>query len=53
MSANHYRERPANRSGPFELVTEVVNRHVVVTCFRVLSELPTSCNPRFWPKNAV
>ena len=33
-------------SGSQELVTELVSRHVVVTCFRVLSELPTGCNPR-------
>ena len=36
-----------------KLVTELVSRHVVVTCFRVLSDLPTSGNPRFWPKNAM
>lgn len=39
--------------GPEELVTELVSRHLVVTCYRVLSDLRVSCNPRFWPKNAL
>jgi F-type H+-transporting ATPase subunit beta len=36
-----------------ELVTELVSRHLVVTCYRVVSDLRLSCNPRFWPKNAL
>jgi len=36
-----------------ELVTELVSRHSVVTCYRVLSDLRLSCNPRFWPQNAM
>jgi F-type H+-transporting ATPase subunit beta len=36
-----------------ELVTELVSRHLVVTCYRVLSDLLPTCNPRFWPKNAL
>jgi hypothetical protein len=36
-----------------ELVTELVSRHLVVTGYRVLSDLLLSCNPRFGPKNAL
>ncbi len=36
-----------------ELVTELVSRHLVVTCYRVVSDLLPTCNPRFWPKNAI
>ena len=36
-----------------ELVTELVSRHLVVTCYRVVSDLRTTCNPRFRPKNAL
>jgi len=36
-----------------EWVTEWVSRHVVVTCYRVLSDLSTTCNPRFRLKNAI
>ena len=36
-----------------ELVTELVSRHLVVTCYRVVSDLLPTCNPRFWPKSAI
>ena len=36
-----------------ELVTELVSRHLVVTCYRVVSDLLPTCNPRFWPKDAL
>ena len=36
-----------------ELVTELVSRHLVVTCYRVVSDLLPTCKPRFWPKNAL
>ena len=36
-----------------ELVTELVSRHLVVTSYRVVSDLLPTCNPRFWPKNAM
>jgi len=36
-----------------EWVTEWVSRHVVVTCYRLLSDLPTTCKPRFASKNGV
>jgi hypothetical protein len=28
---------------PAQLVTELVSRHVVVTCYQLLSDLPTAC----------
>jgi deoxyribodipyrimidine photolyase-related protein len=32
----------------------MVSRHLVVTCYEVgLSDLRVSCNPRFWPENAL
>ena len=30
-----------------ELVTELVSRHLVGACYRVLSDLPTTSKPRF------
>ena len=49
-------ERPSGGREPIarrrELVTELVSRHLVVTCYRVLSDLLPTCNPRFWPKSA-
>ena len=38
---------------PDDWVTEWVSRQVVVTCYWVLSDLSTTCNPRFRPKNAM
>jgi probable HAF family extracellular repeat protein len=34
-------------------VTEWVSRHVVVACYRLLSDLSSTCNPRFCPENAM
>jgi len=34
-------------SASLHSVAELVSRHMVVTCFRVLGGLPSSCNPRF------
>ena len=36
-----------------ELVTELVSRHLVVTCYRVVSDMLPTCNPRFRPKNKI
>ena len=36
-----------------ELVTELVSRHVVVTCYRVVSDLLLTCKPHFWPKKRL
>ena len=36
-----------------ELVTELVSRHVVVACYQLLSDLPTTCKSRFGRKNAL
>ena len=36
-----------------ELVTELVSRHLVVICYRVVSDLLPTCNPRFCPKYAL
>ena len=33
-----------------KLVTELVSRHLVVTCYRVVSDLLPTCKPRFRPK---
>ena len=37
----------AGRVDHEELVTELVSRHLVVACYRVLSDLLPTCNPRF------
>ena len=36
-----------------ELVTELVSRHVVVTCYRLLSDLLSTCKSHFHAKNAL
>jgi len=36
-----------------ELVTELVSRHLVVTCYRVVSDLLPTCNPHLRPKNTL
>ena len=37
----------------YELVTELVSRHVVVTCYRVLSDLLPTCKPHFCQTNTL
>ena len=36
-----------------QLVTELVSRHMVVTCYGLLSDLLTTCKRHFGPKNAL
>lgn len=54
--ADHIRSPPASslervRVGAW--VTKWVSRHVVATCFRLLNDLPATCDPCFRPKNAA
>lgn len=36
-----------------KMVTELVSRHMMVTCYQLLSDLSTTCESRFCPKKHV